>query len=144
MIKRADDGDLETLAKLAVLMWQSHSVGELMEEFSEIMLSGKAQFFLKCENGTPVGFAQCQLRSDYVEGAKTTPVGYLEGIFVEEGYRGKGYARELLAECESWAREKGCHEFVSDCETGNMGSLRFHEATGFAEANRIICFIKTL
>ena len=92
----------------------------------------------------PIGFAQCQLRYDYVEGTSTSPVGYLEGIFVKEGYRNKGYAKELLAECETWARESGCHEFASDCEIGNTNSFCFHKAMDFIEANRIICFTKTL
>lgn len=125
-------------------MWQSHSVNELINEFSEIMLNRKSQFFLKYENDVPVGFAQCQLRYDYVEGTKTTPIGYLEGIFVKEGYRSKGYAKELLAECEAWARENGCYEFASDCEIDNIDSLQFHKAMNFIEANRIICFTKVL
>lgn len=107
MIKKAENSDLEILAKLAVLMWQNHSVNVRIEEFSEIMMNGKSQFFLKFENDVPVGFAQCQLRYDYVEGTRTSPVGYLEGIFVKEDYRNKGYARELLAECEAWAKERG-------------------------------------
>lgn len=144
MIKKAESGDLETLAKLAALMWKNHSVRELAEEFSEIMGKGRSCFFLKYENGEPVGFAQCQMRNDYVEGTRTSPVGYLEGIFVKEGFRGKGYARELLAACEAWAKENGCREFASDCETGNTGSFLFHKAMGFTEANRIICFAKTL
>lgn len=77
-------------------------------------------------------------------GTKTTPVGYLEGIFVSENCRNRGYARELLGACESWAREKGCTEFASDCEIDNAGSLRFHMAMNFTEANRIICFTKRL
>ena len=56
----------------------------------------------------PIAFAQCQLRHDYVEGTESSPVGYLEGIFVSEGYRKKGCAAELLSECERWAKEKGC------------------------------------
>ena len=36
------------------------------------------------------------------------PVGYLEGIFIKEGYQNKGYAKELLAECEVWAKGNGC------------------------------------
>lgn len=144
MIKKAGNSDLEILANLAVLMWQSHSVNELINEFSEIMLNRKSQFFLKYENDVPVGFAQCQLRYDYVEGTKTTPIGYLEGIFVKEGYRSKGYAKELLAECEAWARENGCYEFASDCEIDNIDSLQFHKAMNFIEANRIICFTKVL
>lgn len=144
MIKKAGINDLETLAKLAVMMWQNHSVNELINEFSEIMTNEKSQFFLKYENDLPIGFAQCQLRYDYVEGTKTTPVGYLEGIFIKEGYRNRGYAKELLSECEVWARSNGCKEFASDCEIDNTDSFYFHIAMNFTEANRIICFTKTL
>ena len=91
-----------------------------------------------------VVFAQCQLRHDYVEGTETSPVGYLEGILVEEAYRHKGYAKELLRECEQWAKSKGCTEFASDCELENEESLRFHMAMQFEEANRVICFRKDI
>ena len=66
MVKKARHEDLAILAKLAVLMWQNHSINELMDEFSEILDNGKSHFFLKYENGLPIGFAQCQLRYDYV------------------------------------------------------------------------------
>ena len=92
----------------------------------------------------PVGFAQCQLRHDYVEGTASSPVGYLEGIFVAPAYQKQGIARALLASCEKWAKEQGCVEFASDCELSNTNSLRFHLSMGFEEANRIICFTKTL
>lgn len=144
MVRKAEKQDLEILANLAVQMWDSHSVRELIVEFSEIMEKGNSQFFLKYENDIPIGFAQCQLRYDYVEGTKTSPVGYLEGIFIKEGYRNKGYAKELLAECEAWAKGNGCQEFASDCEIDNIDSFQFHKAMNFTEANRIICFTKTL
>ena len=140
MVKPAEANDLDVLANPAAQLWQNHSIKDLFQEFSRILSNGESQFFLKYENGLPVGFAQCQLRHDYVEGTSTTPVGYLEGIFVKEGYRNKGYAKELLAECEAWAKRNGCREFASDCEIDNIGSFRFHKAMKFAEANRIICF----
>ncbi|HIZ55542.1 MAG TPA: GNAT family N-acetyltransferase [Firmicutes bacterium] len=132
------------IAGLAVLLWKEHTIQELKDEFLEIILQEKAQFFLKYDQNVPVGFAQCQLRYDYVEGTETSPVGYLEGIFVQEEYRHKGYARELLSACEQWARNKGCQEFASDCEIGNDSSIHFHTAAGFTEANRIVCFTKKL
>ena len=89
-------------------------------------------------------FAQCQLRRDYVEGTDTSPVGYLEGVFVLGEYRLRGYAKELLSCCENWAKQKHCSEFASDCELENDVSLRFHIAMGFEEANRIICFRKDI
>lgn len=144
MVREAGKQDLDVLANLAVQMWDENSVSELIAEFSEMISKGKSQFFLKYENDIPIGFAQCQLRYDYVEGTKTSPVGYLEGIYIKDGYRRKGYAKELLAACESWARSNGCREFASDCEIDNTASLHFHKAMNFTEANRIICFTKTL
>lgn len=144
MVKSAEVNDLEVLANLAALLWQNHSIEDLFHEFSGIMSNGESRFFLKYEKNIPVGFAQCQLRHDYVEGTSTTPVGYLEGIFVKEGYRNKGYAKELLDACETWAKRNGCYEFASDCEIGNTSSFCFHKAMNFKEANRIICFTKRL
>lgn len=144
MIKKAGIENLEEIAKLAVLMWTENTVQGLIDEFTNIITEGDAQFFLKYDRDVPVGFAQCQLRNDYVEGTETSPVGYLEGIFIKEEYRHKGYAKELLFECEKWAKEKGCWEFASDCEIDNAASLSFHMALGFKEANRIICFTKKL
>ena len=144
MVQKVGMESIESAASLAVLLWEEHTLQDLMEEFRESLEKGHAQFFLWYEQDTPVGFAQCQLRTDYVEGTGSSPVGYLEGIFVKKEYRCRGIARELLAACENWAREKGCCEFASDCEITNLQSLRFHRHVGFAEANRIICFTKKL
>lgn len=144
MIREAGKDDVNIAAGLAVLLWDDNSVKDLIDEFSGIIVRKDARIFIKYEGDIPIGFAQCQLRHDYVEGTETSPVGYLEGIFIKEGSRHNGYAKELLAACENWAREKGCKEFASDCEIDNIVSLQFHNATGFAEANRVICFTKKL
>lgn len=144
MIQRATEQDAAVLAGLALMLWDGHDAAELREEFTELLRSEEAACFLAYEAGAPVGFAQCQLRHDYVEGTKTSPVGYLEGIFVQPEFRHRGLAKQLLGACESWAKEKGCTEFASDCELGNDASLDFHLSMGFAEANRIVCFTKKL
>lgn len=144
MIKRAGIDDLKQLASLAVQMWNHHTIPELIDEFSGILLQGNAQFFLAYAQTRPIGFAQCQLRYDYVEGTDSSPVGYLEGVFVEEEHRREGYAKELLLECEKWAKAKGCKDFASDCAIDNESSFHFHKAVGFIEANRVICFAKKL
>lgn len=144
MIRRAFLQDARPIADLAVRMWERHTVEDLEAEFRETIEKDDAAFFLKVVENEAVGFAECGLRHDYVEGTKSSPVGYLEGVFVAEDFRGRGFARELLAACEAWAKEKGCTEFASDCELTNDASLRFHLAAGFEEANRIICFRKKL
>lgn len=144
MIRKATRDDAMNVAKLAIQMWEDNTLEGLTEEMAEIIASPESAVFLLYDGEMPVGFAQCQLRHDYVEGTDSSPVGYLEGIFVEEGYRNKGYAKELLKQCEAWAKDMGCSEFASDCEITNTGSLAFHLKMGFDEANRVICFTKKL
>ena len=136
--------DIERLVDLALALWPDHSREEMVAELAPLLAAADAVVFGWQEGDRWEAFAQCQLRHDYVEGCETSPVGYLEGIFVREPLRGKGIARALLERCQTWAREKGCREFASDCELSNEDSLRFHLATGFREAGRIICFTKRL
>ena len=143
MMTRASGETLAQAAALACELWPGHAPGELLAEW-ETLPPSECAVFLAVEDNAPAGFAQCQLRRDYVEGTETSPVGYLEGVYVREGFRGRGFARALQAACEGWARERGCAEFASDCELDNAGSIAFHLGAGFAEANRIVCFTKRL
>lgn len=143
-IYKAKEEDALATAKLAIQMWENATIEELAKGFVDVIHSPEGVVFLGATENQIIGFAQCQLRHDYVEGTETSPVGYLEGIFVEENYRKQGYAKQLLATCENWAREQGCTEFASDCELENTESLRFHLSLGFEEANRVICFTKSL
>ena len=144
MIQKAEIKDLPILAELACQLWPDHTVEEMNTEYAKILAKPGAAYFLAYAEETAIGFAQCQLRHDYVEGTDSSPVGYLEGLYVADGYRKQGVAKELLSACESWAKTKGCTEFASDCELENTQSLQFHLNVGFEEANRIICFTKKL
>ena len=144
MIQKAEIKDLPVIAELACQLWLDNSVEEMQAEFAETLTKSDAAYFLAYAEETAIGFAQCQLRHDYVEGTDSSPVGYLEGIYVADGYRQQGFARELLAACESWAKSKGCTEFASDCELNNHDSLAWHLKNGFAEMGRTIWFAKQL
>lgn len=144
IVEKATHKELEVVVKLALMLWPECDLNELTEEFSELLQDQRAAIFLAKEGTKFVGFAQCQLRTDYVEGTESSPVGYLEGIFVIEGFRRKGFAKQLLFACENWAKEQGSKEFASDVEIDNQDSLRFHLNSGFQEANRIICLTKKL
>lgn len=143
-VYKAGREDVPFIAQMAVKMWHAHTEENLCDEFNEVVDGNESAVFILVAEKQPAGFAQCQLRHDYVEGTDGSPVGYLEGIFVEQEHRRQGYAKALLAKCEQWARDQGCTEFASDCELDNRNSLAFHLRVGFAEANRIICFTKQL
>ena len=68
MVRIAINEDSRVLAEMAVQMWDSHTVDELEAEFVETLNDKQSAFFIKYINDLPVGFAQCGLRTDYVEG----------------------------------------------------------------------------
>lgn len=142
-IQKAGKEDVERVAALALLLWPDHTELELIEEFTPLLQSDAAAVFLAVD-GEAIGFAQCQLRSDYVEGTSSSPVGYLEGIYVKEAFRRQGIARALSKAGEDWAKRQGCLEFASDTGVDNISSIQFHKKSGFKEANRIVCFVKRL
>lgn len=144
IVDRAANKDCRILAEMAIQLWDGPTIDDLEAEFKDLLNRGNTVVFIQYEAGTPAGFAECSLRTDYVEGTESTPVGYLEGIFVKKEYRNRGCARDLLSACEKWAKDNGCAEFASDCELDNTLSLKFHTAMGFTEVNRIICFKKDI
>ena len=91
-----------------------------------------------------VGFAEASVRTDPVNGCDTSPVTFLEGIFVKPAHRHEGAARLLLTAVENWGRSKGCTELGSDADCENPEGLAFHAATGFIETERVVFFRKRL
>lgn len=103
-----------------------------------------AQFVAYATMRRPQGFVEASLRTDYVNGTSTSPVAFLEGLYVLPEERGKGVARALVARVEAWARVAGCHELASDALIDNHVSHTVHRALGFDETERVIYFRKSL
>ncbi|WP_042351477.1 aminoglycoside 6'-N-acetyltransferase [Bacillus massiliigorillae] len=144
MLREASLTEAKEAAQLALLLWPDNTLEEFIHEMKEIITHPDSTVFLAYHNSEAIGFAQGQLRYDYVEGTSSSPVGYLEGLYVKEAFRKQGFAKNLVETCEKWAKKKGCQEFASDCELENKESLAMHLKLGFSEANRIICFKKML
>ncbi|MBS5852830.1 MAG: GNAT family N-acetyltransferase [Staphylococcus sp.] len=143
-IKRIQIDDIEKIVFLVKKLFTNTPIDKLRNELIQDLVKKDIAIFVCYLKNEIIAFAQCQLRYDYVEGTNSSPVGYLEGIYVEPMYRKQGIAKKLLEECEKWSLKKGCTEFASDCELNNSISFNFHLSVGFEEANRIICFRKKL
>jgi aminoglycoside 6'-N-acetyltransferase I len=89
------------------------------------------------------GFVEVGTRS-YAEGCLSSPVAYLEGLWVDPDLRRQGVARELVDAAEAWAITEGLTELASDTGLDNLGSQAFHSDCGFEETDRVICFRKCL
>ena len=57
--------------------------------------------YLALVNGTVCGFAEANFRSDYVNGCESSPVLFLECIYVEPAWRRFGMARQLCHAIEA-------------------------------------------
>ena len=93
------------------------------------------------QNGN--GFIEVSTR-DYSDGCRTSPVGYVEGIYVIEGSRKKGLGKELIEKSYEWFLAKGCTEVGSDALIGNKESISFHKHIGFEEVERHVVFKKQI
>lgn len=81
---------------------------------------------------------------DWAEGTTSTPVGYIEGIYVKPQYRKRRIGRSLVKAGEEWSRKKGCREMASDAVIDNLSSQEFHRAIGFSEVSSFVCFRKSI
>ena len=90
-----------------------------------------------------VGFAEVSLRN-VVDGCLTSPVGYLEGIFVDPEQRGKGIGRLLLDRASFWFKQQGCTEMATDALIEDEDAQRFHLRMGFEETYRIVEYKKKI
>ncbi len=99
---------------------------------------------VRLPDGTVAGFAEAALRHDYVNGCSTSPVAFLEGIYVLPEHRRQGLARLLCRAVEDWARHLGCREFASDVLLDNTASQAMHAALGFEETERVVYYRKAL
>lgn len=91
-------------------------------------------------NGAALGFTEASLRFEHVNGTSTSPVAFLEAIFVSDRERRRGVGRELLDAVLAWAELRGCRELASDVLLANTLGQRVHRALGFEETERVVCF----
>lgn len=84
------------------------------------------------------------MRQDYVNGCASSPVAFLEGIYVTPAERGHGVARGLVEQVALWARRYSSTELAPDAELANTDSYTMHRALGFYETERVVFFCKNL
>src|SRR5438128_9846895 len=109
-IQRCTLEHVEPWARLRAALWPHYSVQYHRNDVVRTFLAedDRAVAFL-CETneGEVIGFAEATLRSDYVNGCKTSPVLFLEGIYALPGHRQKGVARLLCDAIAEWGKSVG-------------------------------------
>ena len=141
------ENHVEPWARLRAELWPGDSIESHREALAKLFFSGTkdAIAFLALDAGhEPIGFAEAGLRRDFVNGCGTSPVLFLEGIYVKGLARRKGVARALCTAVADWGKAQACTEFASDALLDNLESHAFHDALGFVETERVVYFRKAL
>jgi aminoglycoside 6'-N-acetyltransferase I len=96
-------------------------------------------FAAEAPDGELVGFVELNERN-YAEGCLTSPVPYIEGIWVAPAWRRRGVARQLLLAGMAWGQSRGRTEIASDVQLANLISQAVHTRLGFAETERLVTY----
>lgn len=137
--------DSDAWTELRMQLWPQHSLDELRRDGDALLARGDGAvvFVARSEEGL-VGFAEATLRVDFVNGSSTSPVTFLEGLYVAPRRRRQGVARALCGAVERWGAGRGCTEFASDALLENEEGFSAHVALGFAETERVVYFLKPI
>jgi len=143
----ASAAHLDAWSRLRCALWDWMSAEDHRAEAEQTYFSGdpdKVAFVAMSDSSETLGFAEAALRRDYVEGCETSPVAFLEGIYVAPENRMAGVARALSQAVADWGRSQGCSELASNALLDNAESHMFHAAIGFTETERVVYFRKEL
>jgi aminoglycoside 6'-N-acetyltransferase I len=143
----ATHSHLGSWSEMRYALWTWDTVADHADEAKELYLSGNPDrhaLIALDDNGFALGFAEATVRRDYVEGCETSPVVFLEGIYVRPEARRSGVAFALSKDIAEWGKRKGCTEYASNALLENIDSHRFHAAIGFEETERVVFFRKGL
>ena len=144
VIRQACPGDRSEWLRMRQALWPDVEPDELLREMDRIGAdSQSAVFVLERMDGGLGGFLEAGIRK-YADGCETSPVGYIEGWYVDEDMRGQGAGRALMSTAEDWARERGLLEMASDTWLDNVISIATHLKLGYEETERLVHFVKRL
>ena len=143
-IVKADESHLNVWTNLALMLFPESNFEEELGFHKSILRSKKEIGLLYEKDHKFVGFMNLSIRTDYVNGTDTSPVAFVEAIYVLPENRKQGIARAFIAYAENFARQNGCQQLASDCFIDNTSSEQFHKSCGFIEKERVICFAKNV
>lgn len=145
-IAAATAADLAAWSALRHALWPTSSPDEHADEITAILADPGTSVAIvaRADDGAALGFAEASIRHDYVNGCDTSPVGFLEGIYVLPEQRRTRIASQLVDAVTDWVRAMGCTELASDAAIDNTQSHQMHNALGFEETQRVVYFRKRL
>jgi aminoglycoside 6'-N-acetyltransferase I len=143
-IRAYRDTDWSDWLRMSLALFPHHSAEDLTAGMREFRARSDSDVFVaERADGYLAGFVEVGARL-YADGCDTSPVGYIEALYVDPDMRRRGFARALLSAAEEWARGRGYREMASDSQLDNQVSHAAHRRVGYEEVDRVVQFRKVL
>jgi len=143
-IRRATHADKPKWLRMRLLLWPFGTAESFSEDIDDLLAEPLTPVFVAVRrDGMLGGFLEAGTRK-YAEGCESSPVGYIEGWYVDEDLRGQGIGKALMKAAEEWARSQGLTEMASDTWLDNDVSIQAHLKMSYEEVERLVHFAKRL
>lgn len=137
---------LVAISQLDFPLW-AHFRGKiyplLSEEFNITEMSSILRndlwycWFIENDDGERIGLVELSLRN-IVDGCLSSPVPYIEGLYLIETHRGRGSGAGVMEMIKLWCYKYGYTELATDAELTNVRAQQFYEKIGFKEVDRVV------
>jgi aminoglycoside 6'-N-acetyltransferase I len=134
-----DSRDSQWLA-MRLALWPEASSADHLLGMADAVACNHFVRLARDVSGLAWGFVGASKRVDYVNGTDTSPVAFLEGIYVVPEFRRHGVARSLVAAVVNWATGEQCRELASDSLLPNTEAHAANRSLGFDETERVVYF----
>ncbi len=142
-IKRLKEKNIALWVELRRALWPKFSRKKHSLECERLLNDKRQAAFGLFDDDNLVGFIQVRER-EIGDGLNSSPIAWLEGIYLKQNYRQKGFGKKLLLKIEKWAKKRNLSELRSDAKMENKNSISAHKSWGFTQANKIVQFKKQL
>jgi|SRR5262245_7427826 len=146
VIRPVEPGDAAVWERMRTALWPDDTGSHAADiaRFFSPQRSEPLEVLLACSgSGASIGFVELSIRA-YAPGCTSDRVAFVEGWYVEPGYRRRGVGAALMRAAEEWGRANQCTELGSDTQLWNEPSIDAHKALGFEEVERLVAFRKSL
>jgi aminoglycoside 6'-N-acetyltransferase I len=129
---------------LRLALWPDAAKAEHISGMADAIARGHYVRLAVAADGSALGFVEASKRVDYVNGTSSSPVAFVEGLYVVPSVRRQGLARTLVESVVKWALAEGCTELASDALIDNHSAHAVHRSLGFEEMERVVYFRRAL
>jgi len=139
-IRQAASADAASLAVLSTQLGYPVTTAQTLERLEKIEQEREHQVFVAELSGQVVGWVEVYARTILV----ADDVAEIEGLVVDDGVRGRGIGKIMMAFAETWASEHGCSHVYLRSNVIRDAAHRFYEGLGYHHIKTQKAFLKKL